>query len=115
MIFLFAIQREDQVLKISCSTFAPQIDWISFLNAQFQLVNITLLETEMVVVNGPDYIRNMCSILETHLRTEAGREKIHNFMLWGVVYSSISLLSEEFANAYDRFLKVYKGGYAPTC
>ena len=52
--------------------FHEQIDWTTFVNAGFKLINEKLHPSEEIVVYAPEYLKKISEFLKTKAATQQG-------------------------------------------
>ncbi|XP_040074084.1 neprilysin-4-like [Ixodes scapularis] len=82
----------------------PKIEWLRLLNNEFAVANVTLNESERVIVQEPNYIKDIQGILE--------RENIstlYNFVHWKTIGTYGSMGSKKLDKLFVDFHKEENG------
>uniref|UniRef100_A0A0K8RC08 Putative m13 family peptidase n=1 Tax=Ixodes ricinus TaxID=34613 RepID=A0A0K8RC08_IXORI len=82
----------------------PKIEWLKLFNYVFALANITLNESERVIVSEPDYIQDIEGILET-----ANISTLYNFVFWTWIRTYGAVASKELDKLFFEFEREASG------
>lgn len=86
----------DQLQKL-----APSVSWLPLLK---KLSGFDLKADEMINVKEPDFVRNMAELVNT---TEP--LVVADYLIWRVVFSSMSNLDRKWRNVYENFNRHFSG------
>ncbi|XP_029824984.2 neprilysin-4-like [Ixodes scapularis] len=78
----------------------PKIEWLKLLNHEFALANMTLNESERVIVFETDYVQDIENILE-----KANVSTLYNFVFWKLIRTYGSVASKELEKLVFEFNK----------
>ncbi|CAG5037602.1 unnamed protein product [Parnassius apollo] len=88
---------------------APFLNWSSFFNDAFKLVNRTISDNERIVVYAPEYFRNLTRVLRKYSKTEEDQKTLTSYMMWQVSRSLSTYLSKTFRDATKILRKALFG------
>ena len=81
-----------------------QFDFLGYIRALYLLVNVTLIDTDVIMINEVEYIRNISSIInQTPPRT------LQNYLVWRFVMVQTTNMPRRFQMIKQRFDQVYRG------
>ncbi|XP_040073207.1 neprilysin-4-like [Ixodes scapularis] len=78
----------------------PKIEWLKLLNHEFALANVTLNESERVIVLEPDYVKDIEKILEGE-----SISTLYNFVHWTTIRANGAVASKKLDKLFFDFNK----------
>lgn len=90
--------------------FSGPIDWMSFINEIFGDPEVSVgLEAEEPIVNwSPEYFTRLLDLLK-----DTPNETVANYLIWRLIKSRVTYLSEKYRNYYQEYRKVLSGTSIP--
>ncbi|XP_050412278.1 neprilysin-4 isoform X2 [Patella vulgata] len=85
----------------------PGFDWLRYLQLVFKSVNISINETEELVVYAPDYLENMVKLIN---RTE--KRVLANYLFWRIMMNRVTNLPDKFRIIRKDYYKTIFGSEA---
>ncbi|ESO99463.1 hypothetical protein LOTGIDRAFT_158548 [Lottia gigantea] len=82
----------------------PGFDWLRYLRMIFSNVNITVNETEELVVYAPDYLENMVKLIN---RTD--KRILANYLFWRIMMNRVTNLPDKFRDIRKKYHKTIFG------
>uniref|UniRef100_A0A1W7RA35 Neprilysin n=1 Tax=Hadrurus spadix TaxID=141984 RepID=A0A1W7RA35_9SCOR len=80
---------------------APQINWTKYFNG---LLVDHIPDTELIIVNVPDFIRKFAVFIE-----KADKRVLANYMMWRLVGQSMSMMSKKWRDLAQKYSSVITG------
>ncbi|XP_065318657.1 endothelin-converting enzyme homolog [Gordionus sp. m RMFG-2023] len=85
------------------------MNWTTYLNKLFGLVNLTLTSDQIVIVRSTDYFANLTLLIKEYLSSAEKRTILNNYFMWHVTKKMLPYLSSEFRATLRPLSKAIKG------
>ncbi|XP_061163331.1 neprilysin-like [Saccostrea echinata] len=82
----------------------PGFNWLLYLNLIFEKVNITVPETEEIVVYAPEYLSKMVKTVQN-----ANNRLLANYMIWRIMMNRVTNLPQKYRNVRTEYYKKIYG------
>lgn len=86
-----------------------QFNWLAFINTIMSVVNISIEDTENVIVYAPEYLTKLKSVINKYTARE-----IQNYMSWRYIMDMVNSLSRDYKDTRNNFRKVLYGTTSDT-
>ncbi|ESO07738.1 hypothetical protein HELRODRAFT_110566 [Helobdella robusta] len=88
---------------------APFINWLDYINGRFSKVNITINESEPIIVPYPEYFVKLNTLINNTLHKENGKRMLQNYIVWNVMEFYSQYLNKPFRKVRKDFRDVLTG------
>ncbi|CAF3835985.1 unnamed protein product, partial [Adineta steineri] len=84
--------------------FNTTFDFTNYLTSAYASTNVTLMDSDLVIVEETDYLYNVSSIIE-----QVSPRVLQNYVIWRFMMNLISALPKRFRSIKDNFDYVFRG------
>ncbi|KAL5013750.1 hypothetical protein ScPMuIL_008020 [Solemya velum] len=85
----------------------PEFNWLRYIQLMFAHVNITIEESEQIVVYAPEYLEKIVKVLQ-----KTSNRTLANYLIWRIMMNRVTNLPEQYRDLRKEYHKTIYG--SPT-